>query len=140
MPPSYFPPSHGYVDVKPDPRIIERLERKVRAAENLCKALQEWLCFEASESLADATRPYTPPPSFVPTPEMLVEAQDNLERARKKLKGIQQIIDDKDNPMAEFLEAVFVPDCEREIAYAEHQVSNLQTQMEQAAKQSPSET
>ncbi len=133
----FFPPVSGYVDVKPDTRIIERLERKVRAAENLCKALQEWLCFEASESLADATRPYVMPPSFVPTPEMLVEAQDNLERERKKLAGILEIVGDKGNPMSEFLAAVFVPDCEKQVAYAEHQVSNLQKQMEQAAQEEP---
>ncbi len=64
---------------------------------------------------------------------MLVEAQNGLDRARKKLQGIQELVHAQ-GPMSEFLEAVFIPDVEREVSFAEQQVSSLQAQMEQASE------
>jgi hypothetical protein len=113
-----------------DPAFLDMLKRQLAVQENLATAIREYLTFDLREQIASAEHPEIGKPApFRPTDTMLLQAHGDAERSKKKLVGLQALIDEA-GPMSEYLEAVLLPDIEAEVQRHEAYLSQLQLQME----------
>lgn len=106
----------------------ETARAQIAVAERLCAALRDFLCFESEQRLKLFAVLPTPGKPWV-TPEMLVQAKVDRDRAEKKLELVRKLVMDN-GPMSEMAEAMFVPDLEAQLEQAERYLAGIQEQLD----------